>query len=98
MLELKNCKCRNESSTWMRLTEWFIKRAMFPLSVASTTTSSLILKSCKRKLDHSLPQKTMKAEEQRGKKGTKARKVGQACSAYKTALNLLGTSMIVSRG
>jgi hypothetical protein len=28
------------------LTEWLIKRAIFPLFVASITTSSLILKSC----------------------------------------------------
>ena len=28
------------------LTEWFISRAIFPFSVASMTTSSLILKSC----------------------------------------------------
>jgi hypothetical protein len=77
MLELKNCKCRNESSTWMRLTEWFIKRAMFPLSVASTTTSSLILKSCKRKLDHSLAQKKMKVEEQGGKKEQKQGRWGK---------------------
>lgn len=27
-------------------TEWLINRAMFPISVASITTSSLILKSC----------------------------------------------------
>lgn len=56
------------------ITEWLIKRAMFPLSVASTTTSSLILKSCTQETTHIKrkrePEKTFNHEQ----KGTRKKK------------------------
>lgn len=43
---LVGCSTRRFKYEVWRFTEWLIRRAMFPLSVASITTSSLILKSC----------------------------------------------------
>lgn len=46
----ENCREAKVTDNFLQLqllTEWLIRRAMFPLSVASTTTSSLILNSCK---------------------------------------------------